>query len=378
MGESKSKLPAGVRPRGDHIQINFQWNGERHFVKWPYPPTPTNIAAAARVRAQVASKSKYGQLTLDDLCTLFPWQYQQEAISGSFGVLAQSWLDTVQVSHNTRNEYRKSLQKYWMPAFGFREIGTIRYSELRDLVARIEWSSVKTRNNSLIPLRGVFVMAYHDELIDRDPSERLKNGKHQKPPPDPFSREEAELIIADLYRHHGDDVVYPAYVEFAFFTGMRSSEMLALTWKDIDFREGIARVAKAQSKGVLNEQTKTSKIRDVILNERAIHALKQMKPHTRLLDAEVFRSPRTGEAWATEKPPRDAFASALRRLQMRHRPCYNTRHTYATMMLMAGLNFAFCASQLGHSVVMFTTTYAKWLNGDQDREEIKKLKLGVA
>ena len=378
MGKSESQLPTGVRARGDYIQINFYWNGERQYVKWPYTPTPTNIAAAARIRSQIASKNRYGQLTLTDLAALFPWQYQGETISGTFGALAQSWLNTVQVSHNSRNEYRKSLQRYWMPELGSRDIASVRYSELRDLVAEIEWTSAKTRNNCLIPLRGVFEMAYYDELIDRNPTERLKNTKHQKKPIDPFSRDEAELIIADMYRHYGDDVVYPAYIEFAFFTGMRSSEMLALKWKDIDFREGTARVEKAQSKGMLNDQTKTAKVRDVILNERALRALRKMKPLTRLQDEEVFISPRTGKAWETEKPPRDAFAASQRRLQMRHRPCYNTRHTYATMMLMADLNFAFCASQLGHSIVMFTTTYAKWLNGKQDREEIKKLKLGVA
>jgi integrase len=50
---------------------------------------------------------------------------------------------------------------------------------------------------------------------------------------------------------------------------------------------------------------------------------------------------------------------------------YNTRHTYATKMLMAGMTPAFCAKQLGHSVEMFLRTCAKWIGGVQDAQELR-------
>jgi integrase len=76
------------------------------------------------------------------------------------------------------------------------------------------------------------------------------------------------------------EVVHAAYFEFAFFTGMRTSEMLALQWSDIDFVSNYARVSKAQSKGRLNDRMKVAKIRDVCLNDRALHALQVLKPLT--------------------------------------------------------------------------------------------------
>jgi integrase len=54
-------------------------------------------------------------------------------------------------------------------------------------------------------------------------------------------------------------------------------------------------------------------------------------------------------------------------------PQYDTRHTYATMCLMADMNPAFIANQLGHSVQMLLSTYAKWLNSTSDWSELKKL-----
>nr|WP_288755554.1 hypothetical protein [uncultured Pseudomonas sp.] len=43
---------------------------------------------------------------------------------------------------------------------------------------------------------------------------------------------------------------------------------------------------------------------------------------------------------------------ALKALNIRERRQYDTRHTYATMCLMSGMNPAFIASQLGYSVEM--------------------------
>lgn len=60
-------------------------------------------------------------------------------------------------------------------------------------------------------------------------------------------------------------------------------------------------------------------------------------------------------------------------LTIRERRQYDTRHTYATMCLMAGMNPAFIANQLGHSVQMLLSTYAKWLNSTSDWAELQKL-----
>jgi len=43
------------------------------------------------------------------------------------------------------------------------------------------------------------------------------------------------------------------------------------------------------------------------------------------------------------------------------------------MCLMAGMNPAFIANQLGHSVQMLLSTYAKWLNSNSDWAEMQKL-----
>lgn len=58
---------------------------------------------------------------------------------------------------------------------------------------------------------------------------------------------------------------------------------------------------------------------------------------------------------------------------IRPRRQYDTRHTYATLCLMASMNPAFIANQLGHSVEMLLSTYAKWISSASDWRELHKL-----
>jgi integrase len=82
-----------------------------------------------------------------------------------------------------------------MPLFEDMLINTITSQMLRTAVNGREWSSAKTRNDALIPLRGVFELACDDEVIDKNPCDRLKNQKTQEDEPDPFNEMEKEIIL---------------------------------------------------------------------------------------------------------------------------------------------------------------------------------------
>lgn len=191
------EFPTGIRPHGSGIKIRFTWEGQRYEPIWPRKPTKFNISQAASLRAELTAKAKYGTLTWQELAEHFPQYDQPEYINSTvmlFSEYAQIYLDSAPVSDATRDEYRKLLMRYWQPLYATRPIDSFTVSELKSDVANIEWSSMKTRNNALTPLRKVFELAVDDEVIERNPAEKLKNMKHQKPEVDPFSRQEAELF----------------------------------------------------------------------------------------------------------------------------------------------------------------------------------------
>jgi integrase len=178
-------------------------------------------------------------------------------------------------------------------------------------------------------------------------------------------------LVAD--RAHG-----PVGALGLLFTGLRTSESFGLRWRNVDLPSKQILVTQAIVRGVEKDNTKTNTARHVALNSRALAALQRQRKHTQVVGAHVFLDPRYGTAWLEERAFRRSFwEPTLKRLAIRYRPPYNTRHSYATMMLMAGMRPAFCARQLGHSVEMFLRTYSKWLDGDQNALEMNRLETAL-
>ncbi|SED40198.1 hypothetical protein SAMN05421553_2592 [Pseudomonas anguilliseptica] len=81
----------------------------------------------------------------------------------------------------------------------------------------------------------------------------------------------------------------------------------------------------------------------------------------------------TGNTGLLQTIPKCYLAAALKQLGIRPRRQYATRHTYATVCLMAGMTPAFVAKQLGHGVQVLLDTYARWIDSDADMLELEKL-----
>lgn len=127
--------------------------------------------------------------------------------------------------------------------------------------------------------------------------------------------------------------------------------------------------------GEHKDNTKMNVARLVQLNSRAMEYLRAQKEHSFLMaDGWVFPDPKIRERWVDDWTPREMYwRPTLKRLGIRYRSPSETRNTYATMLLMAGVAPAYGAKQLGHSVEMFLRTYAKWMDGGQNTVEMGKL-----
>jgi len=161
------------------------------------------------------------------------------------------------------------------------------------------------------------------------------------------------------------------YTAFKFYSGLRTGESFALRWGQVEADRIV--VQDSVVLGLDKDSTKTNVVRTLFLNTQSAAATKAQKARTYLQGQHVFHDPRSGGRWLKEPQFRFYWVPTLKRLGLRHRPPYNTRHTYATMMLMAGMRPAFCAGQMGHSVEIFLRTYAKWIPGAGDMAEMAKL-----
>ncbi|QGW77784.1 tyrosine-type recombinase/integrase [Pseudomonas alkylphenolica] len=380
-------LPRGVEIFRNSLRIRFTWDGVRRCETLPYPATQKGIKAASQLRDQVVSFNKLGLLDQDKYAELFPGSLTVAGSKPTFGEYAQLWLDSREITPGTYQNYKSALNNYWMVHFALVRVDLITTTMVRKIVSLIEWSSPGVKRNALVKLSTILRSAATDGLISRNPAESLQLPKRTKKEIDPFTLEEANEIITRLYDHpHWPSQIYAAFFEFVFFTGVRLSEGLALRWDAVDLEKKIAHIRRTVALGEVVERTKTGKDRFVLLNERALRALEFAKDYAerrrkgkgRVTESPfIFPPSKNAEFVQQTSDLHHQWRPVLKELGIRYRPPYNCRHTYATICLMSGLNPAFISQQLGHSVQMLLSTYARWINSSSDWSELEKLQIGI-
>lgn len=375
---------SGVEVRKNSIRLFFIHEGERiketlTLNGAPLPPTPANLKYATRVAGEIRKKIAQG---LFDIADFFPDSPRANVKPpNSFGAIADLWLESKgQLQAATKDQYGNAVAM-WKKLLGERKtIDQLTYQVLSAKIGGHPWASAKSANNYLIVLRGIFAFEYHGSKATANPMNGIKNMTVVKKLPDPLTADERDRILDDMAQRYDARIV--AYFTFAFYTGMRPEEMIALQWSDIDFTDKIARVQRVRTfRGSERDGSKTHAERDVDLVDAALDALSTMKQYTFMKkNADVFENPVTGKSWHDERSQRDHYwTPTLKRLGIRHRRAYNTRHTYATTALMAGVNPAYIARQLGHAnTKMLFEKYARWIDGADKGAERRTLEAALS
>jgi integrase len=367
-----------VEKRENSMRVFFEWQGEtrKETVRLNGKvllPTAANVKYAMRLAKTVQEQIAAGTF---DYAEHFPDSKhavaKAPAAERTFGQLADLWHKSKgKLEGATKDQYGTAV-RFWKRMFGEDTLlSKLDHVEVESKVGAYEWSSAKQHNNYMIALRGIFGMEYRAAKAADHPCASIENMKVVRKIPDPLSIAERDKVLADM-RERYDERVY-AYYLFAFFTGMRPEEIIALRWSDIDFASGTARVQRVRTfKGSERDGSKTHAERDVDLVPQALQALKIMAAHTKMLPAEregdedtaadIFQNPVTRKPWHDERSQRDHYwKPSLKRLGIRARRAYCTRHTYCTVALMGRVDPAYIAAQAGHSVKMLLEKYTRWM-----------------
>ncbi|MEQ1527614.1 MAG: site-specific integrase [Gallionella sp.] len=276
------------------------------------------------------------------------------------GWLAQQKLT---IKSSTYNDYRKIVNNTLIPEFGELAISEIKRSHVRD------WCNKQTAGNKRLSnvqsvLRIALNDAMSDDLIETNQLYAWTYKRNEAPISkddiDPFAEDEQNLILASCREQQHKNLF-----QFAFWTGLRTSELVALEWGDIDWVNGVVRIWRAMTQSAVEAETPKTKRgeRDVKLLQPAIEALLEQKKHSFLGDGAVFLNPLHNKPWAGDQAIRKlAWLPALKRAGLRYRNPYQTRHTYASMMLTAGESPIWVAKQMGHADTnMIFRNYARWI-----------------
>lgn len=349
------------------IEITFSYQGERCRERIKLKPTATNLRKAAYHRAAILDAVEKGTF---DYTVTFPNSKNAARFAHipgdtlTVGEYLSQWLQDKKptLKSSTFRDYGKIINNQLIPEFGELRLPDLKRLHVRRWAATLNCTQ-KRIANLISPMRAALQDAVDDEILEANPLAGWSY-KKQEPPRgedhvDPFTREE-QAVILDVLKGQGRNLI-----RFALWTGLRTSELVALEWNDIDWKKGVVRVIKAQTQAADAPETPKTKSgkREVKLLGPALAALTEQKAHTYLHSPRVFHNPRTGEPWTGDQAIRKTlWTPALKRAKVRYRNPYQTRHTYGSMMLSSGEPLAWVSDQMGHSSVLVTAkVYARWI-----------------
>jgi integrase len=379
MAMGRRSTTGGVIPAGfSRIRFDFTVDGQRFRPTLRWTPNETNLQRArihlARIKAQIAAGTfcfsdefpRYRGLERlpRDLRPRTCGEIFDDFLRHEEARLARGDLAAVTVA-----SHRKILNHVWRPHLGDLPFLGLRYSMLVK-IADAYTCNKKTYNNAISALRRAFNFGYLDYPEGRDPAASLKCariGKNDRPPIDPFSIQDAEVLIAAIHRDWGE--AQGNYDELRFFTGLRPSEEIALTVTDYDAGHGVLSVTKARVLGIDKDVTKTGEDRRILLCPRAVAIIeRQLRLRERLvregrIDHEHLFFSESGRPIPDVAYPYTRWQRSLRRLAIRYRKPYMARHTSVSWNLMLGRNPLLVAKEHGHRITTMLSVYAAWTEG---------------
>ena len=134
-----------------------------------------------------------------------------------------------------------------------------------------------------------------DEIINKNPFDRVKNLAVQTREPETFTAEEVAKILSEL------EAQEKILIQFAFWSGLRTSELIALRWQDVDLAHNRIFIRHAKVRGYLKGTKTSAGTREVALQSQAKEALLSQQTHTGKIGEIVFHDSRTEKPWKNDQ-----------------------------------------------------------------------------
>jgi integrase len=203
-------------------------------------------------------------------------------------------------------------------------------------------------NRALACLKHMFTKALDWDMISEDVFKRIKKVKLS---PENNRRlrylsfDESAALLNACDKH------LKPIVTLALNTGCRRGELLGLTWDRADLKHGF----------ILLDDTKSGKRREIPINNTVRTTLKTIV--RRIDSAFVFVNPATDENGKLRNGGRyydvkKSFAAACRKAKITDFHFHDLRHTFASQLVMNGVDITTVSRLLGHANLTMTLRYA--------------------
>lgn len=356
---SVKKYP-NVRPHGKGIQCDITINRKRLRPTLPMPATSANLKLAQSIVGSILRDKALGNL---NLANYFPGSKILKHFSARLPATATVadaidwWFETGDVPKDpdTIEGYKRVHEHHIRNStLGRMLLTEVKSIDVQDWRKKLRMSE-KSQNNVVIPLRRAMNWAVEQEVIGHNPMAGIKNHKLPKREADPFLPVEIDKVLETM-----EAAVRYLFV-FSVWTGLSPSERYGLQWQDVDLDAKVLHVRRAIVEGKLKSTKNTTRWRTVEMFQPAIDALIECKKLTGHQEW-VFLNPRSGTLWGSTTLSRE-LKRQMDAAAVRYRSPYKSRHTFASIMLSAGVSLGWLRQQMGHEdFAMIQKVYGKWID----------------
>ncbi len=210
---------------------------------------------------------------------------------------------------------------------------------------RIENVVASTVTRELFTIKNMFRKAVEWDYLRENPAVRVKKLKSGTQQFRYLSEDEVRRLLDSCAK--SGNLLFYSFVFTALNTGMRLGELTALEWSGIDFKRGIIKVDNKKE-----HHTKNYEARVVPMNENLAAVLHKVP---RRVDCPLVFYRQDGSPFSKM---RTSFGNAVKRAGIPHVRFHDLRHTFASHLVMCGVDIRTVQELLGHNDIRMTMRYA--------------------
>jgi len=214
---------------------------------------------------------------------------------------------------------------------------------------RLKKVTPATVNRELGCLKHMFTKAMQWDLSTANPVKSIRMLKERNTRLRYLTQDEIVRVLGEL------DTRFKPVVIMALYTGMRRGEILKLKWTDLDLNHGI----------IFVRDSKNAEKREVPMALELVDVIRALpRKDERVFcedDGHGIRSLRT------------AFERAVKKAGIEDFTFHDLRHTFASHMVMGGVDLLTVKELLGHKSITMTLRYAH-LSPDHKRKAVESLR----
>lgn len=260
-------------------------------------------------------------------------------------------------AYSTVYGYEKNLNKWTFKLWAKKSISEISRNDVHEVLHQQDMKiSDNARKCVLKQIKRVLQMAFEDDHLQRNPAQgmSIKVAETKKLV---LTNKEVQILLKE-----GSKVGHPFYPVWvtALMTGMRSGELKAMCWSDIDLEAKSISVNKQWTNKTGITPTKSRKNRTVPISDDFLVFLNKWKP--KICKATDFVLPQLSEWESGEQAA--VLKEFCRDIKITEIKFHDLRATFITNLLARGVSLAQVMAIVGHSEIKTTNVYLRMAGVD--------------